>query len=77
MSVEIRAALPGDGPGLAQIWLDNAHYYVRLFPADFREPDETGLVDWFETYSPALAKNPSCTSLPFRTARSRRLSMRV
>jgi GNAT superfamily N-acetyltransferase len=49
MSVEIRAALPGDGPGLAQIWLDSARYYVRLFPDDFREPDETGLVDWFET----------------------------
>jgi hypothetical protein len=35
MSVEIRAALPGDGPGLAQIWLDNARYYVRLFRTTF------------------------------------------
>lgn len=49
MSVEVRAARPGDGPGLAQIWLDNAHYYVEQFPDDFREPDESGLVDWFET----------------------------
>lgn len=49
MSVELRAARPGDGPGLAQIWLENARYYVAQFPDDFREPDKTGLVDWFET----------------------------
>jgi hypothetical protein len=48
MSVEIRAARPGDGAGLARIWLDNARYYVGLFPEDFRVPDEGGLVDWFE-----------------------------
>jgi GNAT superfamily N-acetyltransferase len=49
MSVEVRAARSGDGPGLARIWLDNARYYVDLFPDDFREPDEDGLADWFET----------------------------
>src|SRR6266540_6011441 len=49
MSVEIRAARSGDGPGLARIWLDNARYYVTLFPDDFRVPDEDGLVDFFET----------------------------
>ena len=30
-------------------WLDNARYYVTLFPDDFRVPDEDGLIDWFET----------------------------
>jgi GNAT superfamily N-acetyltransferase len=49
MRVEVRAARSGDGAGLAQIWLDNARYYLGLFPDDFREPDEAGLVDWFET----------------------------
>src|SRR5262245_15691186 len=53
MSVEIRAARPGDGAGLARIWLDNARYYVERFPDDFREPAEAGLAEWFET---ALAK---------------------
>lgn len=48
MSVEIRAPRPGDGPGLARVWLDNARYYAALFPEDFRVPDENGLVDWFE-----------------------------
>ena len=49
MPTEIRAARPGDGPGLARIWLDNAHYYVTLFPNDFREPDHAGLSEWFDT----------------------------
>jgi GNAT superfamily N-acetyltransferase len=49
MRVDVRAARPGDGPGLARIWLDNAHYYLARFPDDFREPDETGLAEWFET----------------------------
>ena len=48
LSLEVRPARSGDGPGLAQIWLDNARYYVEHFPDDFREPDESGLVDWFE-----------------------------
>jgi GNAT superfamily N-acetyltransferase len=55
MSVEVRAARPGDGPGLARIWLENSRYYVALFPDDFREPDEAGLVEWFET---VLARPP-------------------
>lgn len=46
--VEVRAARPGDGAGLAQIWRENASYYVRLFPADFRMPDEVGLIESFE-----------------------------
>jgi GNAT superfamily N-acetyltransferase len=49
VSVEIRETRPGDGPGLARAWLDNARYYVERFPADFRIPDEDGLVEWFES----------------------------
>jgi GNAT superfamily N-acetyltransferase len=48
MRVEVRAAQPGDGAGLAQIWLENADYYVRLFPDDFRMPDQVGLVESVE-----------------------------
>jgi GNAT superfamily N-acetyltransferase len=50
MGVEVRPARSGDGPGLALIWLDNARYYVELFPDDFREPEEAGLVEWFEAH---------------------------
>ena len=48
MRVEIRAAQPGDGTGLAQVWLENACYYVRRFPDDFQMPDQVGLVESFE-----------------------------
>jgi GNAT superfamily N-acetyltransferase len=48
MRVEVRAAQPGDGARLAQVWLENAGYYVRLFPDDFRMPDQVGLVESFE-----------------------------
>jgi GNAT superfamily N-acetyltransferase len=48
MAVEVRAAQPGDGAALARVWLDNARYYVALFPDDFRMPDEAGLGEWFE-----------------------------
>lgn len=48
MTVEVRAARSGDGDALARVWLDNARYYVGLFPGDFRMPAETGLAEWFE-----------------------------
>lgn len=48
MAVEVRGARPGDGAALAGIWLDNADYYVGLFPDDFRMPDASGLEEWFE-----------------------------
>jgi GNAT superfamily N-acetyltransferase len=50
MTVEVRAARPGDGAALARVWLDNARYYVGLFPDDFRLPDEAGLDEWFEQW---------------------------
>ena len=49
MRVEVRAAQPGDGARLAQVWLENARYYVGLFPDDFRMPDQVGLVESLET----------------------------
>src|SRR2546426_626306 len=58
MCAKIRAARSGDGVGLARIWLDNARYYVALFPDDFRVPDEDGLVDWLE----ALLARPRAKS---------------
>jgi GNAT superfamily N-acetyltransferase len=45
----IRPARPGDGAGLARIWLENARYYVERFPDDFRIPDEDGLAAFFDT----------------------------
>lgn len=48
MAVEVRVAQPGDGAALARVWVDNARYYVDLFPVDFRMPDEAGLGEWFE-----------------------------
>lgn len=48
MAVQVRAAQPGDGAALATVWLDNARYYVGLFPDDFRMPDEAGPGEWFE-----------------------------
>jgi GNAT superfamily N-acetyltransferase len=60
MHREVRAAQPGDGAGLARVWLENARYYVRLFPDDFRMPDEVGLVDAFEA---RLGRPPSASEL--------------
>jgi GNAT superfamily N-acetyltransferase len=56
----IRGARPGDGAGLARVWLENASYYVRLFPDDFRMPDQVGLDEWFEA---ELAGPPSASVL--------------
>jgi GNAT superfamily N-acetyltransferase len=44
----IRPRQPGDGQGLAQVWLDTANYYVKLDPERFQVPDAQGLENWFE-----------------------------
>jgi hypothetical protein len=46
--VQIRAARPGDGEGLARIWLENARYYVVLAPDDFQLPQAEGLAEFLE-----------------------------
>jgi GNAT superfamily N-acetyltransferase len=47
-SVTIRAASPGDGEGLARIWMENARYYLRIAPDDFRLPEEEGLAEFLD-----------------------------
>ena len=47
-NVTIRRARPGDGEGLARIWLENARYYVDLAPDDFQLPRAEGLADFFD-----------------------------
>ncbi len=44
----IRRAEPGDGEGLARIWMENARYYVGLAPDDFQLPEAEGLADFLE-----------------------------
>jgi len=60
MNVEIRPARSGDGAALAGAWLDNARYYMGLFPDDFRMPDEAGVVEWFDAQ---LARPRSASEL--------------
>jgi GNAT superfamily N-acetyltransferase len=45
----IRESRPGDGAGLAAIWIDGAPYYQTLFADDFQRPSEAGLAEWFES----------------------------
>ncbi|TDP95085.1 GNAT family N-acetyltransferase [Labedaea rhizosphaerae] len=47
-SVILRDAAPGDGPGLAQVWLDAARLFTEIDRAFFRVPDRDGLEEWFE-----------------------------
>ena len=46
--VSIRAARPGDGPGLAELHLDISRYYVDLAPDGFQMPDSEGLAEHFD-----------------------------
>ena len=43
MSVQIRPAKPGDGEGMARVWLTAGAYYVDLEPALFQAPSTKGL----------------------------------
>lgn len=58
LDLEVRAAQPGDGAGLARVWLENASYYALLFPDDFRIPDQDGLAEWWD----ALLDRPGSAS---------------
>jgi GNAT superfamily N-acetyltransferase len=44
----IRPPQPGDGEGLARVWLDMATYYAWLDPEVFQVPRANGLAEWFE-----------------------------
>jgi GNAT superfamily N-acetyltransferase len=49
MEILIRPERPGDGEGLARVWLDNAKYHAELAPDLFQVPEDTGLAEWMET----------------------------
>ncbi|MGH2658920.1 MAG: GNAT family N-acetyltransferase [Actinomycetota bacterium] len=51
----IRAARPGDGEGLARVWVDMSDYYANLNPEHFQLPRNEGLAESFEE---DLVKDP-------------------
>jgi GNAT superfamily N-acetyltransferase len=47
MSVTVRAARPGDGADIVQVWASAAAYYAALDPAHFQVPRGKGMAgDW-------------------------------
>jgi GNAT superfamily N-acetyltransferase len=46
--VKVREFQPGDGDGLAQVWVDAGRYYTQLDPERFQVPDVAGLAEWME-----------------------------
>jgi GNAT superfamily N-acetyltransferase len=48
MSVQLRPPRPGDGPGMARVWLSAGAYYADLDPAHFQLPSAEGLAESFE-----------------------------
>jgi hypothetical protein len=45
MDVQIRPAKPGDGQGMARVWLSAGAYYADLDPAHFQLPSAEGLAE--------------------------------
>src|SRR5579859_295649 len=48
MSVQIRPPRPGDGEGMARVWLSAGAYYAELDPAHFQVPSAEGLAESFD-----------------------------
>ncbi len=48
MTVEVRAARPGDGRGIARCWIDAGRHYIQVDPDRYQVPEEQGLDGWFE-----------------------------
>jgi GNAT superfamily N-acetyltransferase len=48
MTVTVRAARPGDGAAIAEVWLSAAAYYADLDPAHFQVPGADGAADHWE-----------------------------
>jgi GNAT superfamily N-acetyltransferase len=44
----IRSAKPGDGEGLASVWMDLCDYYAEMDPDIFQIPQSSGLAESFE-----------------------------
>jgi GNAT superfamily N-acetyltransferase len=57
MSVWIRSARPGDGEGMARVWLSAGAYYADLDPALFQLPSADGLAESFEADIGATSKS--------------------
>jgi GNAT superfamily N-acetyltransferase len=55
----VRQAKPGDGVGMAHVWVDMGEHLVDLNPMAFQVPQAVGLVDWFEQ---DLRQPPSSTA---------------
>jgi hypothetical protein len=47
MSVQIRPSRPGDGEGMARVWLSAGAYYADLDPVHFQLSSAEGLADSF------------------------------
>jgi GNAT superfamily N-acetyltransferase len=45
MAAFVRVARPGDGAGIARVWLDAAAYYAELDPEHFKMPAADGLAE--------------------------------
>ena len=45
MAPSVRIARPGDGAGIARVWLDASAYYAELDPGHFKVPDAHGLLE--------------------------------
>jgi hypothetical protein len=58
-TVVIRHARPGDGEGLAQLWVDMCDYYADLAPEHFQLPRNEGLSEWFGDARRTFLKTPS------------------
>jgi hypothetical protein len=80
MSVQIRPGRPGDGQGMARVWLDAGAYYAGLDPAHFQLPSSEGLAESFDgdlaakstdadTFGDATAAPASSGSAPTPRAR--------
>ena len=48
MFEQIRPSRPGDGEGMARVWLSAGAYYADLDPAHFQLPSADGLAESFE-----------------------------
>jgi len=67
MYVQIRPPQPGDGEGMARVWLSAGAYYADLDPAHFQLPSAEGLAASFE--ADIEAKTADADSLRLVTER--------
>jgi GNAT superfamily N-acetyltransferase len=63
MSVRIRPPRPGDGQGMARVWLSAGAYYADLDPAHFQLPSAEGLAESFEADFTARSTDPDFLQL--------------